>query len=107
MEQDHTLNEQDAINRLLREDGRLRWGYLPPSFYARTHGWPPPRDLAIYHANETVGRDGVNQKIAQFQELRWMRQHGTWARVWSYVTKVPKRLSRLRRETFHKLSSSQ
>ena len=99
MDQERASHDQDAINGLLREGtGDLRWGYLPPAFYARTHGWPPPRELAIYHANETVGRDGVSQKISQFQELRWIRRHGAWARAWSCATKIPKRLARLRRE---------
>lgn len=91
-------NEQYVINDLLRGGCALDFGYLPFSYYARTHGWPPPRDLALYHANETPGKDAVRQKIRQFKEVRWIRQHGPLAVAWSCVTKIPKRLKRLAAE---------
>jgi len=62
---------QPAINtRLQHPQPAVAWGYLPLSFYARTHGWPPPADLALHHANGTVGKNTVARKIAQFEEVR-------------------------------------
>lgn len=94
------INEQAAINGLLRNGAPIDFGYLPFSYYARTHGWPPPRDLALYHANATSGADGVGQKIRQFQELHWIRQHGPVAVAWSCLKKIPKMLKRLVKERF-------
>lgn len=83
-------NEQMVINRILREgSGDLSWGYLPASYYARTHGWPPPRSLALYHANYTKGADGVGQKLSQFQEMERIRQGGLPAWLWSIARRVP------------------
>lgn len=62
---------QPAINaRLQKQQPAVAWGYLPLSFYAWTHGWPPPRDLVLHHANGTVGKNSVARKIAQFEEVR-------------------------------------
>lgn len=95
------INEQYAINILLRDGCPIDFGYLPFSYYARTHGWPPPlRDLALFHANATPGANGVEQKIRQFKELRWIRQYGPAAVAWSSLMKVPKRLRRLAQECF-------
>lgn len=74
------INDQDALNRLLREDGAPNWAYLPGSFFARSHGWPPQRDFHLYHANCTDGVDGVGQKIRQFRELETFMRFG-----WPYV----------------------
>ena len=93
-------NEQYAINELLCGDCMIDFGYLPLSYYARTHGWPPSQDIALYHANATPGANGVEQKIRQFKELRWIRQYGPVAVAWSSMTKVPKRMARLVRECF-------
>lgn len=92
---DRKSNEQYVVNNLLQGGWDLKWGRLPVSYYARTHGWPPSRDLVLYHANETPGKDGVGQKIRQFEELRWIRKHGAPALAWSCLTKIPKRLKRL------------
>lgn len=63
--------EQYVINKLLREPApdAISWTCLPNHFYARSHGWPPPRPLALYHANCTSGSGGVSRKIQQFREL--------------------------------------
>lgn len=74
------INDQDALNRLLRGDGAPKWAYLPGSFFARSHGWPPRRDIFLYHANCTDGVDGVGQKVRQFSELETLRRIG-----WPYV----------------------
>ena len=101
-------NEQRTINRLLfglevnNPPGRplrvpraeLVWGYLPWSYAARTHGWPPRRNLAIYHANYTAGPGGVERKIAQFRALERIRRGGwpAWLRAWA--GRIPERLFR-------------
>ena len=90
------LLDQDAINDTLPPTGpTLKWGHLPPSYYARTNGWPPPRSLVCYHANETTGADNLRQKIEQFTELRWIRRYGPPAVLWSSLRRIPKRLRRL------------
>lgn len=63
--------EQYLINKLLREPALevISWTFLPNHYYARSHGWPPPRHFAIYHANCTGGTGGVSRKIRQFSEL--------------------------------------
>lgn len=83
------LNEQAIINSLLLEGDPIAWGYLPETFYARTHGWPPPRDAVLYHANYTKGEDGVGQKIAQFKELSSLQRWGLPALAWSCLRRVP------------------
>ncbi len=61
-------NEQRAVNELLAARQFTDFGFLPMTYYARTHGWPPPRDLRIHHANFTQGADAIGQKIEQFRE---------------------------------------
>jgi hypothetical protein len=73
----------------------MTWGYLPCSHYARTHGWPPPRKLSLYHANYTKGPDGIGQKMQQFQEIEWIQRHGRPARIWSVIRRVPGKLSEI------------
>lgn len=71
-------NEQAVANELLSDrEYALNWGYLPMDYYARTHGWPPPKSIRIYHANYTIGKDGIGQKIRQFRELTILRKYGT------------------------------
>ena len=89
-------NEQAVVNDLLLgASDPLRWGYLPWTFYARTHGWPPPRDLVLYHANSTKGHDAVGQKAVQFKELSGIRSGGEPARLWSCIRRIPGRLGRI------------
>jgi len=107
-------NEQMVVNRLLEgregaiesgeprtqspeREAKITWGYLPKSFYARTHGWPPPRQLAIYHANYTKGNDGIGQKLSQFQEMEGIHRGGMVAWIWSIVRRLPSRLGLARR----------
>jgi hypothetical protein len=75
-----------------KQNSQISWGYLPRSFYARTHGWPPPRHLAIYHANYTKGRDGVGQKLAQFREIDWVVRSGWFAWLLSVLRRIPGRI---------------
>ena len=116
-------NEQMVVNRLLQNEeckmenaewGRrkggakeiekgnrgggnpsITWGYLPQSFYARTHGWPPPLHPAIYHANYTKGADAIGQKLAQFREIESLVQGGIWFWLWSVAMRIPKKIFRL------------
>ncbi len=84
-------NEQAVVNDLLQAGTTIRWEYLPWTFYARTHGWPPPRTAILYHANYTKGTNGVGQKIDQLREYLAIRQ-SEWRRIWSCLKRVPGKL---------------
>lgn len=99
LQENRATNEQYFINDLLSEPNPgITWGYLPLSFYARTHGWPPPRDLAIYHANATAGANGVQRKITQFRELAFLRRFGVLGLMITSLKHAPKRIFRVIRE---------
>src|SRR5690606_5521555 len=67
-------NEQPVINELLAGKPDLRWKMLPTTFAARSHGGPLDlKDAVLYHANVTLGKDGVGQKTRQFEEVREQR----------------------------------
>ena len=89
LEEKPDWNEQRAVNDLLLNGDTPKWAYLPPIFYARTHGWPPPKDAVLYHANYTKGPDGVGQKIDQFKEIQFLRRRGAPARAWSILRRIP------------------
>jgi len=95
LERDPRTNEQYVANRLLGRNPDLLWAYLPPGYYARTHGWPPPRGLALYHANATPGKGGVAMKIAQFRELAFLHRFRPLALAVTGVKYAPKRIRRL------------
>src|SRR5262249_16377653 len=98
-------NEQYIINLLLEDSALdLSWTYLPFSYYARTHGWPPPRQLSLYHANATPGKGGVTTKIQHFKELAFVRRFGFPAVVLTSIKYVPKRLWRLLSERLARAS---
>ena len=100
LDTDTAINEQMAVNRLLsilHKNELPLWGSLPPSYYARTHGWPPPRHLMLYHANYTKGPHAVGQKLAQFTELDSILRGGSLARWWSILRRVPTKLLSLAR----------
>ena len=91
-------NEQIIENEMLRNGVDLEWDYLPISFVARTHGWPPSRRMAIYHANYTMGPKGVEQKIRQFKAVKAMQRYGWPAIVYFTLTRcVEKSLDLIRR----------
>lgn len=93
-----TKNEQTVENEMLRNGVDFNWGYLPISFVARTHGWPPRSIMAIYHANYTVGPNGVDQKIRQFNAIKTMQRFGWPAIIYFTLTRcVEKSLSLIRR----------
>ncbi len=89
-------NDQHATNELLRAgEETVAWDYLPLSFYARTHGWPPPPEAFLYHANYTAGADGVRQKMEQFEEIQWVRENGRAAWLWSCAKRAPGKVWRM------------
>ncbi len=89
LEQNPDWNEQRVVNNLLLTGDPVKWAYLPPSFYARTNGWPPPKDAVLYHANYTKGHDGIGQKLAQLREVQFLGRWGAPARAWSILRRVP------------------
>lgn len=66
-------NEQDAINLLLKTT-TLKWGILPGRYYARTHGFRPPKDLALYHATCIKPGDSVRQKTELLEGMAWIME---------------------------------
>lgn len=76
-------NDQRAINEILSKGADISWSYLPYQFAARSHGWPPRQDFVAYHANGTIGDDGVGQKIRQFAEVRKLQRWGPI--YWHYL----------------------
>jgi hypothetical protein len=86
------INEQMAMNQLLagpNTPSTPTWSHLPRAYYARTHGWPPPTALALYHANYTKGPNAIGQKLAQFRELETLLQGGWPARILSIAKRIP------------------
>ncbi|WP_158285024.1 putative nucleotide-diphospho-sugar transferase [Hoeflea marina] len=88
------LNDQDAINRLIRKQAAGKWAYLPLQFAARSQGWPPATDIVAYHANCTVGADGVGQKLRQFAELNRVRRFG--ATYWRMHSRISRLLAKIK-----------
>lgn len=70
-------NDQITINRLLPGSTDVSWGFLPAEYYARTHGFPPPRRPVLYHANYTTASPSVPLKCKQLAEMRRMVNGGT------------------------------
>lgn len=87
-------DDQMAANFLISKENFPWIGTLPPTFYARTHGWPTPSRFAIYHANYTKGGNSVGQKIRQFEEVRFLERFGMPARIWSCLRRIPRKLGR-------------
>jgi hypothetical protein len=86
-------NEQWVVNLLLAHNGAdIAWRYLPLRFYARTHGWPPPADMLIYHANFTAGANGIQKKIDQFHDVAFMRRFGIVGRSIVLVKNIIRKL---------------
>lgn len=90
-------HEQDVMNKMLHSPEYkfdIGWAHLPWSFSARSHGWPPPRNLTMYHANYTSGKDGLGQKLKQFKEIRWIQKYGIPAIILTSIPKIPNRIKR-------------
>jgi len=72
----HDVNEQFIVNELITsKEITASWGYLSFDYYARTHGWPPPLKISLYHANFTIGKNGIKQKLEQFHECNYLRRY--------------------------------
>jgi hypothetical protein len=73
-------NDQPVVNRLLPRSA-ITWGFLPLTFYARSHGFPPPRDAWIHHANLTL-RNSTRVKIRGLGRVKRMFHGGpiSWYR---------------------------
>ena len=66
IESDEIKNEQVVINALLQST-KVKHTLLDGRFYARTHGFPPRRDIWMHHANWTTA---IPQKIRQLDHVR-------------------------------------
>jgi hypothetical protein len=82
-------NDQAAVNHVLPRQSDVRWTQLPITFAARSQGWPPPRDLMLYHANCTAGTNGVMQKERQFADLDLVRRYGLTGVLWTRLSHAP------------------
>ncbi len=72
LEQDIIRNEQNAVNRMLRQLG-IPYATLDCRFYARTHGFPPPREIWMHHASWTTN---IPEKIVQLDRVRRIFEGG-------------------------------
>jgi len=92
-----TMHDQDIICEMLPTEERIKWGYLPVTYYVRSMGWPPPKNLALYHAASglTQGRDGLQVKISLLKEIQSIQRFGFPALVWSCVVNARHRIKRL------------
>lgn len=67
-ESSEVRNDQTAMNAVLKpEDFGKSWGLLSAAFYARSHGFPPGRDIVFHHANFTRN---VGEKVRQLRRVR-------------------------------------
>jgi hypothetical protein len=87
LEQDSIRNEQNAVNRMLRQL-EIPYTTLDRRFYARTHGFPPPKDIWMHHASWTTN---IAQKIGQLDRVRAIVSGGP---VSLYVESFREHLSR-------------
>lgn len=93
-------NEQFVVNNLMQTAfEKVSWTHLPNAYYARTQGWPPPRNLRLYHANFTMGTNGVEQKLKQFEELDFLQRFPLAGLLLTSIKHSPKRMKRLLRQT--------
>jgi len=87
LEQDTIRNEQNAVNRMLRQL-EIPYATLDRRFYARTHGFPPPKDIWMHHASWTTN---IAQKITQLDRVKAIVRGGP---VSLYVESFREHLSR-------------
>jgi hypothetical protein len=92
--------EERVMNKLLPElsDRDLSWCQLPRRFYARSNCWPPPRDLALYHANCTPGANGVEIKHRRLREVALLHRYRVPVLAYTCIKYAPRRALRLWRE---------
>lgn len=66
LERDSVKNEQNAVNCMLGEL-RISYAMLDHRFYARTHGFPPPKDIWMHHASWTTT---IPEKMRQLDRVK-------------------------------------
>lgn len=69
-------NDQDVVVKLLRaKSPPIRWGLLPFTYAAKSHGWEPPmlHTMKLFHANATRGPGSVKRKEAMFETLGYLK----------------------------------
>lgn len=66
LDESNIKSDQTCINNLLPNAG-IKWGYLTPKYYARSHGFPPPISICCHHAN-TAWK--IDLKIRQLEFVR-------------------------------------
>lgn len=92
--------EERVINKLLPtlSQRELSWCHLPRSFYARSNFWPPPRELVLYHANQTPGAHGLKLKHRQLREMALLQRFRLPVLLYTCVKYAPRRIRRLWKE---------
>lgn len=94
-------HDQDAMNLLLlQRNFPIKWGLLPHQYYARTHGFPPPADIAIYHATSISLTNHVGDKIDQLKEIQWMMANPGPRRSTLFLKNLPGAIVRRLRAYF-------
>ena len=82
--------DQSAANNILKDNTiGITWDILPRQFWAMSHGWPPPINIVLHHANCTRpkiinGRiiGSLEQKI---QQLEKVRKYVTSRKEWKWL----------------------
>ena len=92
-------HDQSAINKLLKSGApRVSWNILPRKFWAKSHAWMPPRDIAMHHANMTFPRIRNGKKIGCVElKLEQLSQ------VRDFVAEYPRRKWRAWRKWYFEL----
>ena len=98
--------EERVINKLLPTllERELSWCQLPRYFYARSNYWPPPRDLVLYHANQTPGANGLDLKHRQLREVALMQRYRLPVLLYTCIKYAPRRARRLWNEWRRRIS---
>jgi len=71
--------DQHVMNRMLAQQPWIEWDCLSRRYYARTHGFPPPRDAILHHATCSL-KNSVQAKIRQMRLVRQAVTGGALAR---------------------------
>lgn len=92
--------EERVINKLLPtlSEQELSWCQLPRPFYARSNFWPPPRELVLYHANQTPGAHGLKLKHRQLLEVALLQRYRLPVLIYTCIKYAPRRIRRLWKE---------
>ncbi len=73
LQADSIKNEQNAVNRMLNKL-EIPYATLDSRFYARTHGFPPPKEIWMHHASWTTS---IPEKIRQLERVRRIASAGS------------------------------